>query len=92
VPRPGQSLTPEDPFALSVWSFADFSEKRPVVTFSVRERQVAMLLTAGKTSKEIARHLTISPRTVEAHRAHLLAKLGARNSAELIARVAGVPL
>lgn len=88
----GQSLTPDDPFAHSVWSFADISDTRPVTAMSTRERQVAMLLTEGRTSKEIARLLGISPRTVEAHRAALLVKFEVRNAAELVARLSGVPL
>lgn len=41
-----------------------------------------MLLTEGRTSKEIAPMLEISPRTVEAYRAAPLDKLDARNSAD----------
>ena len=88
----GQSLTPDDPFAHAVWSFADLSGVRPITHLSRRERQVAMHLTEGLTSKEIARLLDISPRTVEAHRAKLIEKLEARNGAELIARLTGTPL
>jgi len=88
----GQSLTPKDPFAHSVWSFADLSEKRPVSRLTTREREVAMLLIRGMTNKEIAAALAISPRTVEAHRARLLQKHAARNSAELITRLTGTPL
>jgi len=88
----GHALTPEDPFAQAIWSFADLSDNRPVLDISKRERQVAILVTKGQTSKEIARILSISPRTVEAHRAHLLEKFDARNSSELIARLTGMPL
>lgn len=88
----GNSLTPDDPFAQAIWSFADLSDNRPVLDISKRERQVAILVTKGKTSKEIARILSISPRTVEAHRARLIDKFDARNSAELIARLTGMPL
>lgn len=88
----GQSLTPNEPFAHAVWSFADLSGVRPITHLSKRERQVAMYLTEGHTSKEIARLLEISPRTVEAHRARLIEKLEARNGAELIARLTGTPL
>ena len=41
---------------------------------SARERQIVMHLGEGRTSKEIARMLTISPRTVEAYRARLTAR------------------
>jgi DNA-binding CsgD family transcriptional regulator len=49
-----------------------------------RERQVLALITGGASNKEGAHRLGISTRTVEAHRAHLMAKLGTRNAAELV--------
>jgi two-component system, LuxR family, response regulator FixJ len=42
------------------------------------------LITEGTTSKEGGHALGISSRTFEVHRAHIMAKLGARNSAELV--------
>jgi DNA-binding CsgD family transcriptional regulator len=87
----GQSLDPAAPFARSVWSFADISESRPVTEMTTRERQVAKMLAEGLTSKEIARGQGISPRTDEVHRARLIARFGARNGLELIARLAGLP-
>ena len=88
----GRSLSDSHPFRRAIWSFTDISDERPVVDLSPRERQVAMLLGEGQTTKSIARLLSISPRTVEAHRARLLDKLGARNTAELIANLMGMPL
>ncbi|MBO9424344.1 helix-turn-helix transcriptional regulator [Labrenzia sp. R4_1] len=88
----GQSLDPGQPFAKAVWSFDDISEDRPLADMSVRERQVATMLAEGLTSKEIARALDISHRTVEVHRARLMKKFNARNSLELIAHIAGVPV
>ncbi|MFL6862591.1 MAG: PAS domain-containing protein [Allosphingosinicella sp.] len=44
---------------------------------SRRERQVLQGLLAGLTNKAIARHLELSPRTVEMHRANMMAALGA---------------
>ncbi|WFE91909.1 LuxR C-terminal-related transcriptional regulator [Roseibium porphyridii] len=88
----GQSLDPSAPFARAVWSFADISEDRPITDMSLRERQVATLMVEGKTSKEIARVLEISPRTVDIHRARLMKKLGVRNSLELVAHISGIPL
>ncbi len=88
----GQSLDPGAPFARAVWSFADISEARPITELTLRERQVATMMAEGLTSKEIARTLEISPRTVEVHRARLMAKFGARNGLELVAQIAGVPL
>ena len=51
---------------------------------SVRENEVMQLMIAGQTSKEIARNLSLSPRTVEAHRAAVLTKLEMDNLAQLI--------
>ena len=49
-----------------------------------REQEVALLIAEGATNKEAGRRLGISPRTVEIHRAHIMAKLGARNAADLV--------
>lgn len=87
----GQSLDQQEPFAHTVWSMAELSTQRPTAVLSARERQVAMLLLEGKTSKELGRQLGISPRTVDAHRARLLRKFQAKNATELIARLAGLP-
>jgi FixJ family two-component response regulator len=43
----------------------------------------------GASSKEAARTLGVSPRTVEFHRANVMQKLGARNAADLVRRVLG---
>jgi DNA-binding CsgD family transcriptional regulator len=52
-----------------------------------RERVVLAQLVRGATSKEAARALNISPRTVEFHRANIMKKLGARNLVELVRKV-----
>ena len=49
-----------------------------------RERAVSAQIAAGASSKESARRLGISPRTVEFHRANMLRKLGAKNTADLV--------
>lgn len=88
----GHSLTREDdPLRRAVWSFADLSAFRPVTALTTRERQIVMHLGEGRTSKEIARMLGISPRTVEAYRARLMKKHHAGNVAELLARLGGMP-
>jgi len=50
---------------------------------SERERQVIRLISDGKSSKEIARILDISPRTVEVHRRNMMRKIGVHKTAEL---------
>ena len=49
-----------------------------------REREVLGYVIAGKINKEIAAELFISPRTVEAHRANICAKLKLRGSHSLL--------
>jgi FixJ family two-component response regulator len=49
-----------------------------------REREVLELFASGSSNKEAGRHLGISPRTIEDHRANIMKKLGARNAADLI--------
>ncbi len=49
-----------------------------------REREVLQLVTNGQSNKEAGRDLGISPRTVEVHRARVMEKLGARNTADLM--------
>lgn len=53
--------------------------------FTRRERQVADGLVAGRTTKQIAQDLSLSPRTVEFFRASLLRKTQSRNTAGLVA-------
>lgn len=53
------------------------------VALTEREREVLALALAGLPNKEIARRLTISIRTVEHHRSHILLKTGASNLLEL---------
>jgi len=62
---------------------ADGFEQR-VATLTEREREVLDHVLAGRTTKEIARTLDISPRTAEAHRHHLLQKFGAGSAKELM--------
>ena len=57
---------------------------RAANALSGREREVLGLLAAGLTSKEVARRLGLSPKTVENHRARVLEKLGAVNTAAAI--------
>ncbi len=57
---------------------------------SGREREVLGLIAAGLTNKEIGRSLTLSPRTVETHRANLFAKLEAVSLAQLIRQYASL--
>ena len=50
---------------------------------TAREEEVARLVSAGATNREIAQTLFLSPKTVERHVSNALRKLGVRNRAEL---------
>jgi two-component system, LuxR family, response regulator FixJ len=51
---------------------------------SAREREVLQLVVDGLDNRQIGERLAISPRTVEVHKSRAMAKVGARNLAELI--------
>ena len=59
-------------------------EVRGFAQLTPREREVLELITNGQSNKEAGRELGISPRTIEVHRARVMEKLGARNTADLM--------
>lgn len=62
----------------------------PVDGLGSRERQVAGLAAAGRSFKEIAKDLGISPATVNNHLANIYRKLGVRNRAGLVTLLSGL--
>lgn len=84
----GYSLTPDDPFKLMVWHFERMDRPHhATVNLTPREREISMHIVNGLTCKEVAKKLAISHRTVEVHRARLMKKLQAKNSAELVSKI-----
>lgn len=59
-------------------------EKSPMESLSRRERQILQLLADGRSAPEIAKLLSLSPRTVETYRARMMEKLGIKDFRELI--------
>jgi DNA-binding NarL/FixJ family response regulator len=51
---------------------------------SEREREIFQLVAEGRSNKDIADLLSISPATVETHRAHIFQKLDLHNAAEVV--------
>jgi DNA-binding NarL/FixJ family response regulator len=49
-----------------------------------REKEILQLLAEGKSNKEVAALLNLSPYTVETHRTHLMQKLNLHNTAEIV--------
>lgn len=58
------------------------------MSLTAREQQVLERLLRGATSKQIARDLGLSWRTIEIYRGHVLHKLNARSTVELLVRKA----
>ena len=54
---------------------------------TARERIVLAQIVRGASSREAARSLDVSPRTIEFHRANIMQKLGAKNVADLVRMV-----
>ncbi|WP_092616201.1 AAA family ATPase [Jiangella sp. DSM 45060] len=54
---------------------------------SAREHEIAVLAAKGRTNREIAADLFLSPRTVESHVSSVLRKLGCQSRSELAARL-----
>ena len=51
---------------------------------TAREKEVLQLLAEGRTNKEVATLLDVSPYTVESHRTNLMQKLNVHNTAEIV--------
>lgn len=62
-------------------------ERRVVDSYDLlteREREVLQLLAEGKSNKEVAAVLNVSPHTIETHRTNLMQKLNLHNTAEIV--------
>jgi two-component system response regulator DesR len=60
--------------------------EQPAAPLSEREREVLALMASGKTNKEIAERLYLSPHTVKEHTSALYRKLDVRNRTEAVRR------
>ena len=87
----GKPVAPEAPYACAIWVFEDLSASRPVgVSLTPREREIGTLILAGRTSKQIAKDLLLSHRTVETYRLRLMQKLQVRTVGELVGKMLGI--
>ena len=59
-------------------------QKNPMIELTDREDEVLNLICKGYSNAEIGKHLGVSVRTVDGHRARLLEKTGAKNSPHLV--------
>ncbi len=65
-------------------SRGNFSSPVSPEPLTTREREILKMIAEGKSSKEIAAVLFISPRTVERHRANLMEKLNIKKATDLV--------
>jgi DNA-binding NarL/FixJ family response regulator len=72
-------------------SFGPGHPAEPWHPLSEREFEVAQLVAAGLTNRQIAQQLVLAPKTISAHVTHILTKLGAGRRAEIAAWVPTVP-
>ena len=66
------------------FQFAPDAETPPHEALSNREYQVLCLLGSGKSGKEIAAQLKLSPKTISTYRARILEKMQLTTTADLI--------
>ncbi len=80
--RGGTYVTP----SLSPEVLKSLADDRPpgAEVLTSRQREVASLIAAGRTMKEVAATLGLSPRTVESHKYQIMDTLGLKTNAELI--------
>lgn len=86
VARGATYLAPElaDKFAGGSNAIRSRQASHPLTALTQRERQVFELTVAGKTTRDVARELSISRRTVETHRSRVLHKLGVHSALDLV--------
>ncbi|MER9047427.1 LuxR C-terminal-related transcriptional regulator [Mesorhizobium sp. M0923] len=65
--------------------------RRHPLGLTQHEQKVLALIAQGISNKEVARHLSRSPRTIEHHVSSLLGKLNAANRMEILLRLRGEP-
>jgi DNA-binding CsgD family transcriptional regulator len=82
----GSVISPQDTIELLASALVPGStDHRPSsASLTSREVEVIRLVSRGMVGKQVARHLGISPKTVEQHKTRIFAKLGAPNQAAAV--------
>jgi len=76
-----------NPYGLVVCAFELIPASSTLPRLSERERSIVAAMEEGLTSKEIARLLGLSHRTVETYRQRMMTRAGARNASQLLAKL-----
>jgi DNA-binding CsgD family transcriptional regulator len=74
------------------WRRGPGSSGEGLAGLSDREREVADLVSQGRSNREVAEILLVAPKTVERHVTNVLSKLGLRNRTELASRLLSSPV
>jgi RNA polymerase sigma factor (sigma-70 family) len=82
------ALADEEERRVNTGRVAELSERMSHLT--PREHEVMLMVTDGKSNKEIANSLGVSAKTIEAHRARVMEKMQAGSLAELVRMVIAV--
>ncbi len=82
----GKYMSPKLPARLtnSITESIGNPEQDPYETLTTREREILQMASEGKSASEIAKILSISPRTAELHRTRMMNKLGLHGQTELV--------
>jgi DNA-binding NarL/FixJ family response regulator len=80
----GRYVSPEIAHLLPVKADISGAQPSPFEGLSTREHDVLRRIVSGATSADIAKCLSLSPKTVETYRARLMVKLGVETRAALI--------
>lgn len=80
----GVCVPTEEPISALAAALVPSLSLRRQIRLSAQQRRVLSLVARGLTAKEIARQLSISPKTVEQHKARIFERLGVRNQAEAV--------
>ena len=78
------SVSPEGSISALAEALVPGSVRRPPVRLSEQQRRVLLLIAQGLTAKQVARSLSISPKTVEQHKTRIFTKLGVPNQAAAV--------
>ncbi len=84
----GRAMDGLDPYREAVWTFEEVpSQGKSITKLTPREREIAVALVEGMTSKQIAARLDLSPRTIDMHRERLMRKFGVHTTTALLGRL-----
>ena len=81
----GRCYDRKNPYRLVACTFEVTTPLGAGFRLSAREQSIVTAMSEGMTSKEIARNLSLSPRTIETYRSRLMIKTGASNASQLLA-------